>query len=106
MRPHWIALRPEPAAQADGAEALRIWAWRALRVTPLVAQVDAALANFPRIVGLRDGALAFDLPAAAVTRELLARLYAQHEHELRGEPAVVSGDTPAEPPLPVAMHCR
>ena len=43
MRPHWIALRPEPAAQADGAEALRVWAWRALRVTPLVAQVDAAL---------------------------------------------------------------
>eukprot|EP01036_Dinobryon_divergens_P051849 gene51849-69394_t len=43
MRPHWIALRPEPAAQADGVEALRVWAWRALRVTPLVAQVDAAL---------------------------------------------------------------
>ena len=43
MRPHWIALRPEPAAQADGAEDLRVWAWRALRVTPLVAQVDAAL---------------------------------------------------------------
>lgn len=43
MRPHWIALQPEPAAQADGPEALRVWAWRALRVTPLVAQVDAAL---------------------------------------------------------------
>ena len=43
MRPHWIALRPEPAAQADGADALRVWAWRALRLTPLVAQVDAAL---------------------------------------------------------------
>ena len=43
MRPHWIALQPEPAAQADGAEALRVWAWRALRLTPLVAQVDAAL---------------------------------------------------------------
>lgn len=43
MRPHWIALQPEPAAQANGAEALRIWAWRALRVTPLVAQVQSAL---------------------------------------------------------------
>jgi len=43
MRPHWIALQPEPAAQADEPEALRVWAWRALRVTPLVAQVDAAL---------------------------------------------------------------
>ena len=47
-------------------------------------QVDVALAHFPRIVGLRDGALAFDLPAAEVTRERLAALYAQHEHELRG----------------------
>lgn len=43
MRPHWIALQPEPAAQADYADALRVWAWRALRLTPLVAQVDAAL---------------------------------------------------------------
>ena len=43
MRPHWIALQPEPVAQADGADALRVWAWRALRLTPLVAQVDAAL---------------------------------------------------------------
>ena len=43
MRPHWIALQPEPAAQTDGAEALRVWAWRALRLTPLVAQLDAAL---------------------------------------------------------------
>ena len=40
-------------------------------------QVDAALAAFPRIVGLRDGRIAFDLPAAEVGRDLLARLYAQ-----------------------------
>jgi phosphonate transport system ATP-binding protein len=68
-------------------------------------QVDVALAHFPRIIGLRDGALAFDLPAAQVTRERLVQLYDQYEHELRGEvpPA------PAEAPLtvqPVVMHCR
>ena len=40
-------------------------------------QVDVALASFPRIVGLRDGALAFDLPARLVTRELLTQLYDQ-----------------------------
>jgi phosphonate transport system ATP-binding protein len=51
-------------------------------------QVDMAIARFPRIVGLRDGALAFDLPAAAVTRDVLARLYAQFEYELSGESAV------------------
>ena len=43
MRPHWIALLPEPAAQAALADALRAWAWRALRLTPLVAQVDSVL---------------------------------------------------------------
>jgi phosphonate transport system ATP-binding protein len=61
-------------------------------------QVDMALAHFPRIVGLRDGALAFDLPAAQVTRERLARLYAQHEHELLGAPA--RRRRPADPPPP------
>ncbi len=38
--------------------------------------VEIALAAFPRIVGLRDGTLAFDLPAAQVTAERLAQLYA------------------------------
>ncbi len=65
-------------------------------------QVDAALEHFPRIVGLRDGQLAFDLPAAQVTQEKLAALY---EHELRGEtPVIVSSDS--EAPQPVVMHCR
>ncbi len=43
MRPHWIALQPEPAAQAELADALRAWAWRALRLTPRVAQLESAL---------------------------------------------------------------
>lgn len=67
-------------------------------------QVDVALAHFPRIVGLRDGALAFDLPAAQVTRERLAALYAQHEHELTA-PAPELPE-PALTPQPVVMHCR
>jgi phosphonate transport system ATP-binding protein len=68
--------------------------------------VNTALAHFPRIVGLRDGALAFDLPAAQVTREHLARLYAQHEHELLGAPPAPA-DAP-EPALgaPAVVHCR
>jgi phosphonate transport system ATP-binding protein len=67
-------------------------------------QVDVALARFPRIVGLRDGRLAFDLPAADVTRERLTRLYAQHEHELLGAPP--KGDEPDQATAPVALHCR
>ena len=69
-------------------------------------QVDMALAHFPRIVGLRDGQVAFDLPAAEVTRERLARLYDQFEHELRGDvPAAAPVELPAAP-LPAVMHCR
>jgi phosphonate transport system ATP-binding protein len=68
-------------------------------------QVEVALAHFPRIVGLRDGALAFDLPAAEVGRERLARLYAQHEEELTG-PAPQPLPEPAAAPAPAVMHCR
>jgi len=69
-------------------------------------QVDVALAHFPRIVGLRDGELAFDLPSAQVTPALLARLYEQHEHELRGDPAPATFEPEAAAQQPVVMHCR
>jgi phosphonate transport system ATP-binding protein len=38
--------------------------------------VDLALKWFPRLVGMRDGQLSFDLPAAEVTAGLLHELYA------------------------------
>jgi phosphonate transport system ATP-binding protein len=38
--------------------------------------VDLALAYFPRVVGVRQGRVAFDLPAADVTAEILEALYA------------------------------
>lgn len=37
--------------------------------------VDVALRWFPRIIGLRDGRVAFDLPAAEVSEQVLAELY-------------------------------
>lgn len=66
--------------------------------------VEMALAHFPRIIGLRDGAVAFDLPAAKVSTSLLHALYAQHLHELTS-PAPVDDALPGAP-APVAMHCR
>ena len=78
---------------------------RGVTLVATLHQVDAALAHFPRIVGLRDGALAFDLPTAQVTPQRLADLYAQHEGELRGETAPAP-DEPAAAPQPVVMHCR
>ncbi len=67
--------------------------------------VEMALQYFPRIIGLRDGELAFDLPAAQVTQQLLRDLYAQHLHELTG-PAPEVLDMPATAALPAVMHCR
>lgn len=69
-------------------------------------QVDMALAHFPRVIGLRDGQLAFDLPTAQVTREHLAQLYDQFEHELRGENAPSPEDGQPAAPQPAVMHCR
>jgi phosphonate transport system ATP-binding protein len=98
------ALDPTRARQAVGT----LTAQARTRGVTLVAtlhQVDMALAHFPRIIGLRDGALAFDLPAAQVTRERLERLYAQHEHELLGAAPAAEDAAPAPAPAAV-MHCR
>jgi phosphonate transport system ATP-binding protein len=64
-----------------------------------------ALRHFPRVVGMRDGKVAFDLPSAQVTRDKLAELYDQYEHELRGE-VPAAPDAPPAAPQPVVMHCR
>lgn len=41
--------------------------------------VELALAHFPRIVGVRDGRVAFDLPTHAVTPQALDALYANEQ---------------------------
>ena len=79
---------------------------RGVTLVATLHQVDVALAHFPRVVGMRDGAVAFDLPAAQVTPERLAKLYDQFEHELRGEPPVAAVSAPTAAPQPVVMHCR
>ncbi len=69
-------------------------------------QVDIAVARFPRIIGLRDGELAFDLPAAQVTREHLLQLYAQHEHELAGAAPTPPADSDSAARQPVVVQRR
>ena len=78
---------------------------RGITLVVSLHQVEMALAYFPRIVGLREGRLVFDLPAAEVSRERLQRLYAQHEDELDGGAAPSSADLAVAPP-PVILHCR
>jgi phosphonate transport system ATP-binding protein len=98
------ALDPTRSAQAV-ATLVQGARERGATLVATLHQVDVALAHFPRIVGLRDGTLAFDLPAAQVTRDRLARLYAQHEHELLGGVPLPAPD-PAPAAAPAVMHCR
>jgi len=67
--------------------------------------VEMALKSFPRIIGMRDGLVVFDVPAGQVTSEQLRDLYAQHLHELTGA-AVEADNLPLAPPPPAVMHCR
>lgn len=105
----WLVDEPlsalDPArAQRAAASLVREAGARGVTLVASLHQVDAALAHFPRILGLREGQLMFDLPAAQVTPELLAALYAQHEDELCGEAPPV--DEPPAPAPPVVMQCR
>ncbi|AEI79296.1 phosphonates import ATP-binding protein PhnC 1 [Cupriavidus necator N-1] len=82
------------------------------RAVPLVASlhaVDLALRWFPRIVGLKAGEIAFDLPAERVTDTLLRELYASESASppvqgsqalmsiAAGASAAIDGDTPSRP---------
>ncbi len=110
VSPARLWLVDEPLSALDPARAQRAIAAlvreataRGVSLVTSLHQVDVALAHFPRVLGLRDGRLMFDLPARDVTPALLARLYASHEHELRGAPPA---DEPPAPAAPVIMQCR
>ena len=69
------ALDPVLADAAVGALVAQAQASGAALLASLHA-VDLALRWFPRIVGMRDGEIVFDLPAAQVSAALLHTLYA------------------------------
>jgi phosphonate transport system ATP-binding protein len=108
----WLADEPlsalDPTRARSSLAALTAQAReRGATLVASLHQVDLALAQFPRVIGLRDGALAFDLPAAEVTPQRLARLYAQHEEELQhaAEPADLRPDDLSAAARPGA-RCR
>lgn len=117
LAPAGLWLVDEPLSALDPSRARQAMATlvdeartRGVTLVATLHQVDMALAHFPRIIGLRDGQLQFDLPSAEVGSERLARLYAQHEAELRGdlppaEPAAQASPSPAAAP-PLVVHCR
>jgi phosphonate transport system ATP-binding protein len=79
---------------------------RRITLITTLHQVDAALAHFPRIVGLRGGKVFFDLPTAQVTPQRLQALYEQFEDELHGTSPVPAHTLPTTAADPVVMHCR
>lgn len=97
------ALDPSRAAQAVASLVEGARESGATLLTTL-HDVPMALRNFPRIIGLRDGALVFDLPSAEVSPERLEALYAQRLEELQGVGAF--DEPPAAKPAPVVMQCR
>ncbi|MDH4392041.1 MAG: ATP-binding cassette domain-containing protein, partial [Aquabacterium sp.] len=99
------ALDPTRSRQAI-ASLVQAAAARRITLVATLHQVEVALAQFPRVIGLRDGLLAFDLPAAQVSPQHLARLYDQHEDELHGSAAAPPQDIPAERGMPTVVHCR
>ena len=99
------ALDPTRARQAT-ATLVQQAQQRAVTLVATLHQVDMALAHFPRIVGLRDGQLQFDLPTAQVTPDRLERLYAQSEGEQLGDDAAQPAVGLAVPAIPLAAQCR
>lgn len=97
------ALDPERARQAL-TSLTHTAHQRGATLVATLHHVDMALAHFPRIVGLRDGALVFDLPASQVSAAHLEDLYASHPSELRGPVPEVNFDL--RNAAPVAMQCR
>jgi phosphonate transport system ATP-binding protein len=91
------ALDPALADLVVGQLVAQSQARQATLVVSLHA-VDLALKWFPRIVGLRAGGVAFDLPAVQVTRALLEELYAAEGGAL---PTQTGTGALPEAPVPV-----
>jgi phosphonate transport system ATP-binding protein len=78
-----VILADEPVSSVDPSLAqaivrllLDVCCQRGKTLVMNLHSVDLALASFPRIVGVRNGRIAFDRPAAQVSADLLAALYA------------------------------
>ena len=102
------ALDPTLADAAVGELVAQSTATGATLVASLHA-VDLALRWFPRIVGMRDGAVAFDRPAAEVTAQMLHALYAAEGSVVPVQGIAQAADLMAgvvPPALPARPGCR
>ncbi len=98
-----IVVADEPLASVDPTRAVEIAALlaRAFRGRTLVVsthRLEPLLPVVTRVVGLREGALAFDLPVAALTLDDLSRLYASRRGATAGR--APASPRPASPACP------
>ncbi len=82
----WLVDEPlsslDPTRSGQAIDALtRLAQERGATLIVTLHQVDVAR-RFPRVLGLRDGLLQFDVPGTDLSEERLRALYAQHEDEL------------------------
>ena len=94
------ALDPQLADQTVG-ELQRDAHSRGVTLVASLHAVDLALKWFPRIVGLRDGAVVFDCPPVRVSDAMLHELYATESQTLP-----VQGDAPLAHPEPLSRTAR
>jgi len=85
-----VILADEPVASLDPALTdgvmsllLRVGSERHRTLVVAMHKVGLALEYFPRVIGLRGGAVFFDRPSAAVDETLLQNLYAGYRQETR-----------------------
>lgn len=107
-----LILADEPVSALDPALSLAtvqlLVQEAAARQATLVASlhaVDLALSCFARIVGIRDGRIAFDLPAAQVSEAQLQALYANADGSALALPMLQTAAA-APAAMPSVMACR
>ena len=103
------ALDPQSAVQAAQTLVAQARA-RGVSLLASLHHVEMALAYFPRIIGLRQGQIMFDLAAADVTPALLEQLYAPQQGQQPGvgttqDPPSLA-PVPSTLPAPALMQCR
>lgn len=111
-----LLLVDEPLSALDPARSTlaisnltRIAHERGATLLTTLHHVEMALAHFPRILGLRDGQLVFDLPAEQVSTARLQSLYAEHLDELTATQDNTQDSHSTEQierTAPMIMHCR
>jgi len=82
----------DPALRETMGELLLGVAARERTLVAVMHDVDFALRHFPRVVGLSRGQVVFDLAAAQVSPEVLARLYPRAVPEPAARSAEERGD--------------